>query len=58
MAKTDVTVTFTSAQYEVLHSALSMVLNDPEWAVMLGSHRDFQTLARAHGRLLDARKGS
>lgn len=55
MSNRDVTVTFTHAQIEVLHSALSLALNDPDWAVMLGSHRDFQTLARAADRVMDAR---
>lgn len=57
-AKNNITVTFTHAQIEVLHSALSLALNDPDWAVMLGSHRDFQTLARAADRVMDARNST
>lgn len=53
---TAITVVFTKAQIEVLHSALSMALNDPDWAIMLGSHREFQTLARAHSRIMEARE--
>lgn len=53
-------VELTGPQLRVLHTVLSVVLNDPDWTGdgehegMIGPPRDTQTLERAHEALLAA----
>ena len=44
----------TGPQLRVIHEVLSLVTNDPDWADMLGSQRDWQTLERGHSAIRDA----
>lgn len=56
----EITIRLTEPQVHALHTVLSLVSNDPDWAQILGDggEQAMATLSRAHDRILTARRAA